>query len=242
MYLPRIKKNIIPDHIIPNDHCKQVLAVDYIKIELNKRFGDIHILDLGCGSGDSFDLFKMDGKDVIWYGLDIADSPEVLKRIRTDANFCTYDGYNIPFPDDTFDIIFSNQVFEHIRYPEKVLSDIARVLKDSGSFFGSLSYLEPYHSYSIFNYTPYGFMYLLESAGFNVTELRPSIDSISLICYRLFIRRKIFQRFFIKESPFNLLLTIMQKVTHRSIRSANRIKLLFCGQFCFNSKLINNKK
>lgn len=241
MYFPRIKRDIIPNHIVPNDHCRQMVATDYIKEVFSKKTEVIKVLDLGCGVGDSIDLFKAVNPNIDWYGLDIEGSPEVLSRTRTDANFYKYDGVNIPFDDNKFDMVFSIQVFEHIRYPDQLLPEVARVLKNGGCFIGSLSALEPYHSYSIFNYTPYGFVELLQSAGFVVNELRPSIDCFGLILYRLLNRRKMFKRFWDKESPFNYLLTIMQKLSGRSIRSVNRVKLLFCGQFCFKASL-NSKE
>jgi len=237
MYFPRIKRDIIPDHLIPNDHCCQMVATDYIRGELIKKTGAIKVLDLGCGTGDSFDLFKTYNPGIDWYGLDIENSPEVLSRTRKDANFYKYDGVNIPFDDNKFDMVFSIQVFEHIRYPDQLLPEVARVLKNGGCFVGSLSSLEPYHSYSLFNYTPYGFMKLLQSAGFKVNELRPSIDSFTLIVRRLLNRPNFFNKFWRKESPFNFLLTIIQKLSGRSMRSVNRVKLLFCGQFCFKASL-----
>lgn len=44
----------------------------------------------------------------------------------------TYDGYNIPFAENTFDIVFSSNVLEHIRELDKILFEIKRVLKPSG--------------------------------------------------------------------------------------------------------------
>ena len=40
----------------------------------------------------------------------------------------------MPFDDNYFDIIFCNNVFEHIEFPDKVLSEIFRVLKKEGCF------------------------------------------------------------------------------------------------------------
>jgi len=235
MYVPRITRDIIPDHLVPNDHCRQIVASDYMKAELNKRAGEINVLDLGCGAGNGIDLFKAINPDIIWYGLDLDESPEVLSRTRKDANFYSYDGINIPFLTNTFDIVYSNQVFEHVRYPEKILKEVSRILKSDGCFFGSVSSLEPYHYFSLGNYSPYGFMLLLENAGLKLNELRPSIDCYTLIVRRLLNRPKFFNRFWIRESPFNAVLTVISNVLERSIRSVNRCKLLFCGQFCFKA-------
>ena len=57
MYFPRIKRDIIPDHIVPNDHCRQMVVSDYIRDWLSKNTETKKVLDLGCGAGDSIDLF-----------------------------------------------------------------------------------------------------------------------------------------------------------------------------------------
>ena len=40
----------------------------------------------------------------------------------------------LDFPDNHFDFIFSNAVFEHINDPDKAASEVARVLKPGGVF------------------------------------------------------------------------------------------------------------
>ena len=42
------------------------------------------------------------------------------------------DFYNMPFPDDSFDLIITEDVFEHIEYPLKAFSEITRALKAGG--------------------------------------------------------------------------------------------------------------
>ena len=166
---------------IPNDHARQVGAEYYIERLVEPRPKPQKILDLGCGAGKSVKWFRRKDPNVEWHGLDIESSPESKARTRTDVPFHTFDGINIPFDDGTFDIVFSCQVFEHVRQPEALLRNVARVLKPGGAFIGSVSYLEPYHSFSFWNYTPYGWHTLLEAAGLEPVEYRPGIDSLSLI-------------------------------------------------------------
>ena len=40
---------------------------------------------------------------------------------------------HVPYEDDTFDLIFSNSVMEHVQSPELVFRELARVLKPGGS-------------------------------------------------------------------------------------------------------------
>jgi SAM-dependent methyltransferase len=140
----------------------------------------LQILDLGCGDGRAVDLLA-DLEKPHYTGVDIERSPEVSSRTRTDADFLTYDGETLPFPDCTFEVVYSRQVFEHIRHPDRVVSEVRRVLKPGGAFIGSLSYLEPYHSYSIFNTTPYGLFRLVEDNGLTLQRMWPACEGLILL-------------------------------------------------------------
>ncbi|MGH2512443.1 MAG: class I SAM-dependent methyltransferase, partial [Candidatus Limnocylindrales bacterium] len=158
---------------IPDDHSRQVSAPYYIDVLMGVEPRPRQVMDLGCGRGDSVDRFRRHDPDVDWIGVDIADSQEALQRRRSDANFVTYDGRHLPFPDASFDVVYSSQVLEHVRDPLGQLREIGRVLRPGGALVGSTSQLEPYHSHSFWNYTPYGFVTLCADAGLLVTELRP---------------------------------------------------------------------
>lgn len=219
---------------IPKDSSQQVTSEYYIGHVLKQeQEAEIKVLDLGCGSGNSEAKFKAHGKKVEWFGLDIGESPEVNARTKTEGNFYTFDGVNIPFEDNYFDVIYSNQVFEHVRYPEALLKEINRVLKPGAYFIGSVSYLEPYHSFSFWNYTPYGFKEISDHAGLEVIEIRPSIDALTLIIRRALGTPKFFSRWWQNESPLNSLIGLIGKVTNKNSVTINSIKLMFCGQFCF---------
>ena len=54
-----------------------------------------------------------------------ADLESPLAKIKMDI-------HNIPFPENSFDIIFCNHVLEHVKDDRKVMSEILRVLKPGG--------------------------------------------------------------------------------------------------------------
>jgi SAM-dependent methyltransferase len=196
----------------------------------------VNILDLGCGTGASFDEFSRGAKELDWIGVDIADSPEVAARTRKDVEFRTYDGIHLPICSDTVDLVYSHQVFEHVRYPEALLLEVQRVLRPEGFFIGSTSHLEPFHSRSFWNYTPFGFCVLLKQAGFHSIIVRPGIDGLSLIARRLlgfFRMAKPFNFFFTRESPLNFFVEQYARLLGIETRRRNAVKLLFCGHFCF---------
>ncbi|MFH0772093.1 MAG: class I SAM-dependent methyltransferase, partial [Candidatus Omnitrophota bacterium] len=150
-----------------------------------------------------------------------------------DCEFVTFDGIRLPFKNDSFDMIFSNQVLEHVINPKALLVEVGRVLKPGGYFTGSISHLETYHSYSLWNYTPYGFKILIGDSGMKLKELRPGIDALTLMLRRGFKDNKFFNRYWISESPFNRLIGFISFIKRKKNREINLLKLLFCGQFMF---------
>jgi SAM-dependent methyltransferase len=191
------------------------------------------VVDLGCGAGESVDRFRSLDAGVAWIGLDVAGSPEAAARRRRDAEFVIFDGERIPLSDGEADLVFCKQVLEHVARPEPLLAEVARVMRPGGAFAGSTSQLEPFHSRSTQNWTPYGLRLVLEAVGLALDEVRPGIDAPTLIARRALGRPGAFDRFWASESPLNRAL----ELAGRRRPTAERVaaKLLFCGQFCFLS-------
>ena len=215
---------------VPDDHARQVLADHWIETALPAGG---RVLDLGCGTGDSVDQFRAVDPSVRWVGVDLPSSPEVARRVRTDAEFHTFDGERLPFEDGSIDFVYCKQVLEHVRRPEVLIGDVARVLSPGGTFAGSTSQLEAFHSLSTWNYTPYGLKLLLEDAGLSLKELRPGIDSLTLIVHRGLGMPAVTRRYWARESPLNRAIGLFGRVRRLDARRVNAIKLLFCGQFAF---------
>jgi SAM-dependent methyltransferase len=203
----------------------------------------ITLLDLGCGAGSSYDALCAKDRAIRWIGLDILDSEEVISRPKRELPFCAYDGVHIPLEDQSVDIVYSRQVFEHVRHPQLVLEEVRRVLKQDGVFVGSTSHLEPFHSRSYWNYTPYGFCALLRDAGFRSILVRPSIDSLTLIGRRWLNYLKLadlLEPFFTIESPANFFVEVVLRILRQPTERRNAFKLLFAGQFCFSARKQTN--
>jgi SAM-dependent methyltransferase len=178
-------------------------------------------------------VFRTRDPDVQWVGLDVPGSPEARFRLRRDARFETFDGVSMPFSDGSFELVYCKQVLEHVRDPEPLLKEVHRVLVPGGWFAGSTSQLEPYHSLSLWNYTPVGIVALFERAELRAVELRPGIDGLTLIAWRLAGGHRCFHRWWGRESPLNRALSACGRVLRTDNRALNATKLLFCGQFAF---------
>jgi len=96
------------------------------------------ILDLGCGEGSLVGAFRQKGYDA--YGCDYIDnkgSSDFTRDVqnRFDAGVLRaieVSRYCLPFEDNTFDYIFSMQVFEHVMDYDATLREIRRILKPEG--------------------------------------------------------------------------------------------------------------
>jgi SAM-dependent methyltransferase len=226
------------DHRLPGDHARQVAAEHYAQLWA-RRLRDREagepplVVDLGCGPGDSVDLFRSLVPGVRWIGVDVESSPEVAARTRDDVEFRTFDGVQLPLEDGAADLVFCKQTLEHVRAPEPLLRDVARALAPGGWLAGSTSQLEPFHSLSLWNYTPYGLTLLLEDAGLEVVELRPCIDGLTLLVQRGLGMPRYFDRWWARESPLNRFSNLFARAARLDARQANAIKLILCGQFCF---------
>lgn len=89
-----------------------------------------YVLDLGCGRGGVMELFWRDVQFSV--GLD-PDAASLLQH-RTLMPLTGGLGEALPFPSETFHLVIGLWVLEHLRQPEKTLSEIQRVLRPGGHF------------------------------------------------------------------------------------------------------------
>lgn len=217
--------------IINADEVCQYNASHMLKKYFYKK--DVKFLDLGCGKGTL--LSQINGfleSSVDYIGIDIESSPEVESRDVKSEHFVTFDGVNIPFPDNCFDVVFCKQVLEHVRNPDLLIAEVFRVMKKDAFFIGSVSYLEPYHSFSIFNFTPYGLVTICNDHGLDCVDLKPGIDGAAMIT-RSLIGRSIFPSSFWTLSPENEY--IMANKSFSKKQKINRM-LQVTGQIVFAFK------
>ena len=94
------------------------------------------VLEIGLGQGaDSEQIIR---RGAIWSGLDL--SPESISRVSTRLRLrrlpyerlARGNARSMPFPDNSFDIVFSHGVLHHIPDVFEVQKEIARVLKPGG--------------------------------------------------------------------------------------------------------------
>jgi ubiquinone/menaquinone biosynthesis C-methylase UbiE len=86
------------------------------------------VLDLGAGAG-IVEAMNMKGKVRRICGIDL--DPRVVDNAFLDEGIVC-DANHIPYPDQSFDVVSSDNVFEHLEQPELVLKEVCRVLRPNG--------------------------------------------------------------------------------------------------------------
>jgi len=87
------------------------------------------IIDIGCGRGEFINGFVNCGME----GHAI-DQGSTAKKFFPKINLknCDIQNDKLPYDDSYFDVIFSKSLVEHFYYPEKIFSEMNRILKPGG--------------------------------------------------------------------------------------------------------------
>jgi SAM-dependent methyltransferase len=142
----------------------------------NSDFLKGRLLDFGCGSKPYRSLIAADE----YIGLDIEQTGHSHKNEHIDVY---YDGKNIPFSDNQFDVVFSSEVFEHIFNLDEILMEIHRVIKVGGYLVITLPFVWDEHEipYDFARYTSYGISHLLERLGFRIVKLTKTGNYVEVL-------------------------------------------------------------
>ena len=159
------------------------------------------LLDIGSGTKPYRNICQVNE----YIGLEIDDEGN---RNHSHADVF-YDGKTIPFDDNTFDSILSNQVFEHVFNPNDFLKEINRVTKTGGVFLMTVPFVWDEHEqpYDYARYSSFGLKHILSENGFEIIEQRKSNNGLEVIFQLL--NDYIFKKTVTKSRYLNLLFMLM---------------------------------
>jgi len=93
------------------------------------------VLELGGGMGTDLAQFAAAGSRVTDYDLSLGHLDLASENFRLrglSGGFVHGDGEHLPFPDSTYDVVYSNGVIHHIPDTRRVVDEIYRVLRPGG--------------------------------------------------------------------------------------------------------------
>lgn len=90
-------------------------------------------LDIGCGNGDNVESLIRKGHIAFGCDFQFKEGKHATKLIAENIlRLIEGENYRLPFDDNTFDVVISDQVFEHVQNYNATLAEISRVTKPGG--------------------------------------------------------------------------------------------------------------
>ena len=169
-------------------------------VEVCKGIQPLKVLEVGAGDG-SILHFLNDwdfGKEL--YALEIADTG--VERIRERklsrlVEVKSFDGYEIPYGDDSFDLVILAHVLEHVEHERILIRELKRIAKNIvievplDYRFGVDKRMKHFLDYGHINmYTPTSLRFLLQSEGLQVISGRVSMTPPATTKFNEFVNKK----------------------------------------------------
>lgn len=83
----------------------------------------------------------------------------------------------LPFPDEFFDLVLSQEVLEHVRDPFQAMKEMKRVLKKGGTIYCQVPFIIGYHPgpNDFWRFTKEGIQEMVQKAGLTCQELKVAV-------------------------------------------------------------------
>jgi SAM-dependent methyltransferase len=173
----------IESRLNPNPSAANYLLLRCLAAQLRKVVGDLdgqrlEIVDVGCGNRPYEELLRP--VTASYVGVDWTQRPGV--DVVAPAE-------DLPFEDDSFDLLLSTQVLEHVEDPARVVAEAGRVLRPGGIALVSTHGVVNYHPNpdDYWRWTHAGLARLLQQhGGFGDVEVHHNGGTASALTYLAF--------------------------------------------------------
>lgn len=171
---PEVRKHFYPPPWDPCFYVNISLRKAYekaIKESLSKNV-KLRVLDYGCGFRPYEHLLLEYSSEYI--GADLESNP------LADVKF--QPGDKLLLEDNSFDLIISSQVLEHVEDIESYMNECYRLLKKDGHLFLSTHGTWQYHAspYDYYRWTRKGLEVLMKKHGFRINKIYPILGQLAL--------------------------------------------------------------
>jgi ubiquinone/menaquinone biosynthesis C-methylase UbiE len=158
------------------------------------------VLEVGAGDGSILKYLADAGFAEEYHAVEISESGVAhikSKNIPGVKSVRLFDGYKLPFENDSFDLIILSHVLEHVEHERMLLREINRVANHSiievplDYRYGVDNRLKHFLAYGHINmYTPTSLRYLLRTEGFEVENALTSLISPEVTRFNTYKNQK----------------------------------------------------
>lgn len=196
-------KTAYDDFYTNNDVAWRMLGAKYKAqniIEVCKSIKPLKVLEVGAGDGSILHYLNEWNFGQELYALEIAQSgvdkikARDLSRLK---EVQTFDGYQIPYADNSFDLIILAHVLEHVEHERILIRELKRVAKyiaievPKDYRYGVDSRMNHFLAYGHINmYTPTSLRFLLKSEGLDLVADKVSMTKPEVDYFNEFINKK----------------------------------------------------
>jgi len=158
------------------------------------------VLEVGAGDGSILKLLAEKDFAPEYYAVEISESGVQHIQTRNISNLKSvqlFDGYHLPFGNDSFDLVILSHVLEHVEHERMLLREIKRVARQFVIEVpidykpGVDSRIKHFLAYGHINvYTPTSLRYLLITEGFEIENDLTSIIEPEVTKFNTYVNQK----------------------------------------------------
>lgn len=181
--MSKIKKIYRQFILKPLIHVAKAEESFIIKVSKTLENNNDLVLDLGAGER-KYEKHFHDNYITLDYPTDTND------RNLNRKNSAIYgDGLCLPFKNDTFSLIISTCVLEHVNQPQKLINEAKRVLKNGGLFLLTAPQCNRHHEapHDYYRFTKFGLNFMLKD--FRNVKIKPSNKSSVLTSWYVLLEQ-----------------------------------------------------
>lgn len=132
------------------------------------------VLEIGCGGAQMRKFIEGAGHEYIGVDISKARVDDKLQSHGGPDMLC--DAHFLPFASQSFDLVYTSALTEHVACPYLIAQQVARCLKPGGYYLGNVAFLEPWHDDSFFHMTPLGVFEVLTQAKLDIKHIWPGVN------------------------------------------------------------------
>ena len=135
---------------------------------------------LDVGSGECKYAKLLPGRDYVGTDLIFSSDKHDFSPIEIVS-----DAHYLPFCSESFDHVLNMVLMEHVSEPDRILSEMNRVLKINGKVFALIPLVRPEHlqPFDFYRYTRFGIEHIFKKNGLQLNQLHQAMVLWTAISY-----------------------------------------------------------